>query len=200
MDLRFEAAWEVHQFLNKHRIPYVIIGGIAIQKWGDPRFTKDVDMTIATSLTESTASLVRLITTRFPSRITDAQAFVRRSRMILVTASNGIEIDISLAMPGYEDEVLARAVDYELEKGKHIRLCSAEDLIIHKSVAGRPQDVTDIQGVIYRQRDKLDVAYIRQWLKQFAEALETDEPVERFETAWQTYRKTQTRRSTRPRK
>ncbi len=199
MDPRFEAAWEMHLFLSEQRIPYAIIGGIALQKWGDPRFTKDVDMTIAASLTQNMASLVRLITERFPSRIADPLTFARRSRMILVTASNGIEIDISCAMPGYEDEVLVRTVDYELATGKRIRLCSAEDLIIHKAVAGRPQDITDIEGVIYRQRAKLDTAYVRKWLKQFADALETDEPTERFEAAWKKYRSQRKPRSTRPR-
>jgi len=75
-------------------------------------------------------------------------------------------------------------VDYEIEPGKTIRLCSAEDLIIHKAVAGRPQDISDVQGVVYRQGDKLNTAYIRQWLNEFADALADPEIVERFERAW----------------
>jgi hypothetical protein len=63
-----------------------------------------------------------------------------------------VEVDISLALPGYEDELFRRAVDFEVEPGKSIRLCSAEDLVIHKAVAGRPQDVMDIEGVVLRQR------------------------------------------------
>ena len=50
MNSRFEAAWEIHQFLQKHNITYAIIGGIAVHSWGDQRFTKDVDLTIAASL------------------------------------------------------------------------------------------------------------------------------------------------------
>lgn len=53
------------------------------------------------------------------------------------------------------------------------------------AVAGRVKDLSDIQGVIYRQGEKLDVRYIRKWLEWFATLLEGDEPVERFETAWQ---------------
>jgi hypothetical protein len=41
-----EAAWEIHRFLTEHDIPYVIIGGLAVQHWGDPRFTRDVNVTI----------------------------------------------------------------------------------------------------------------------------------------------------------
>lgn len=39
----------------------------------------------------------------------------------------------------------------------------------------------DIQGVIERQAENLDVAYIRDWLKNFSLILETDEVLNRFE-------------------
>ncbi|MBU1662603.1 MAG: nucleotidyltransferase [Chloroflexi bacterium] len=187
MNPRFEAAWEIHQFLNKHSITYAVIGGIAVQKWGDQRFTRDVDLSVATPLVEGSAPIIRLITGHFPSRSADPFTFARQTRMILVTASNGVEVDISLALPGYEDEMFARTIEYELEAGKSIHLCSPEDLIIHKAVAGRPQDIFDIQGIIYRQGEKLDLGYIRGWLAQFAEVLENSEVQSCFEDAWQRY-------------
>ncbi len=184
MNPRLEAAWEVHQFLIQRGLEYAIIGGIAVQKWSEPRFTRDVDLSVAAPLTTGSAELVRLITERFPSRTKDPVAFADATRMVLVTASNGVEVDISLALPGYEDHLVARAVDYEIEPGKSIRLCSPEDLIIHKAVAGRPQDIGDIQGIVYRQGGRLDTVYIRQWLEEFADALADSEVVERFEAAW----------------
>lgn len=184
MNPRLEAAWEIHQFLAEHGLKYAIVGGIAVQKWGEPRFTRDVDLSVASPLITGSAELVRLITSRFPSRSADPVAFARSTRMVLITASNRVEVDISLALPGYEDHLFARAVDYEIEPGKVIRLCSAEDLIIHKAVAGRPQDLSDIQGVVYRQGETLDVAYIRQWLKEFADVLAKPDVGERFESAW----------------
>lgn len=89
-----------------------------------------------------------------------------------------------MGLPGYEEEVMQRAVEFELEPGKAIRVCSAEDLIIHKAIAGRPQDVRDIEGIVYRQRDKLDAAIIRRWLSAFAELLDNSEIIERFERPW----------------
>lgn len=185
MNPRLEAAWEIHQFLAEHRLPYAIIGGIAVGKWSDPRFTRDVNLAVASPLATGSAPLVRLITQHFPSRSADPVDFASKTRMVLITASNGVEVDISLALPGYEDSLFAPAVDYEIEPGKTIRLCSAEDLIIHKAVAGRTQDLSDIQGVVYRQGEKLDLSYIRQWLNEFANALAEPEIVERFERAWQ---------------
>ncbi len=181
MTPQFEAAWEVCHFLQQNHLPYAVIGGIAVQYWGEPRFTHDVDLSIATPLEEGSSPLVELITRHFVSRVENPLDFARQTRMLLITAHNGVFVDISLALPGYEDDVFNRAIVYSLETDKAIRLCSAEDLIIHKAVAGRPQDITDIEGVILRQKRKLDATYIRSWLAQFAEILGNPEIEARFE-------------------
>jgi hypothetical protein len=181
---RDEAAWELHIFLATLGIPYAIIGGMAAQRWAEPRFTLDVDVTVAAPLSDPDG-FVRDLLGRFLSRIEDPVAFARKSRVVLVRASNGCPVDISLALPGYEDEVMRRAVNYELEPGKIVRLCSAEDFIIHKAVAGRPRDLPDIEGAITRQRNSLDIAYIRRWLTEFADILADPELLQRFERPWQ---------------
>lgn len=37
------AAWNIHQFLTDSGIPYAIIGGMAVQFWGEPCFTQDIE-------------------------------------------------------------------------------------------------------------------------------------------------------------
>jgi predicted nucleotidyltransferase len=182
-----EAAWELHLFLSELGVPYAIIGGMAVQCWGEPRFTQDVDLTVIAP-PEGSAQLIQQIVGHFSARISDAAAFARRNRVILVRASNGCPVDISLGVPGYEEHVMLRAVEYDLEPGKRIRICSAEDLIIHKAVAGRPQDIRDIEGILYRRRDALDVSYIRRWLSDFADVLTDPEVRQRFERAWKRVR------------
>ena len=177
------AAWEVSQFFLEHNIPYVVIGGLAVQEWGGARLTVDADFTIAAPL-EGSAGLVQLITTQFPSRISDPQALAQRARMILIKASNGVEVDISLGLPGYEDELFRRASEIEIDTGKTIRMCSAEDLIIHKAVAGRPQDVVDVETVVLRQGARLDIGYIRRWLGEFSDLLANPDVLQRFEQAY----------------
>jgi len=177
------ATWELHVFLTRLGVPYVIIGGLAVRQWGEPRFTQDVDVTAMFPL-EDPLPLLQELAAHFAPRLPDAVDFARRQRVLLVRASNGVSLDISLGLPGYEEEVMARAVNWELESGKIVRLCSAEDLIIHKAVAGRPQDLRDIEGVIYRQGPALDAVIVRRWLSAFAEVLEQPELSERFETPW----------------
>ena len=147
----FEAAWEIHQFLTRQQIPYAIIGGFAVQHWGIPRLTADVDVEMLAPLTEGSENFVRLVLTKFVSRDEiDPLVRAKRDRLVLIAASNGRGIDISFGVPGYQDEFLQRAVDYKLVRGKVVRVCSAEDLIIHKCVAGRPKDIRDVEGVMAR--------------------------------------------------
>lgn len=173
---------EIHRFFSDNNIPYVVIGGIAVQYWGEPRLTQDIDVTVLMPVND-TEKFIKLVVKQFKSRVTDPIGFAKRNRMIIVQTADNTNVDISLGIPGYEEEVMRRAIDYELESGKKIRLCSAEDLIIHKAVAGRPIDFQDIEGIISKQNKKLDYKYILHWLKQFAEAL--DRPVDKkFEDLW----------------
>lgn len=182
MNPQFKAIWEVHQFFTSESIPYVIIGGIALQWWGEPRFTRDVDVTVLVNLGEE--AIVKKIFSVFSSRISKPIEFALKNRICLVRSKEGYEIDISLGIPGYEEEVMKRTVKCRLDKKHIVRICSAEDLIIHKAVASRPQDIADIEGIIVRQGKKLDIRYIRRWLKEFSYVLETQELLQRFEEPW----------------
>jgi hypothetical protein len=65
-----------------------------------------------------------------------------------------------------------------------VRLCSPEDLIIHKALAGRAQDVLDIEGIVARHGAALDVSYIRSWLGELASVADEPEVAQRFERLW----------------
>jgi len=187
MILPYDAAREIHEYLSEQGIPYVIIGGVAVQRWGEPRLTKDVDVTIVVPV-EDTEVVAERLSEKFKPRIENIQDFVRQNRVLPAMAANGCEIDFSFALPGYEEVLLERAVWFEPAPKVRIKICSAEDLIIHKAVAGRPRDLQDIESVIVRQGDKLDAAYIRSWLKRFSLILETDAVLDNFEKPYQTWR------------
>jgi hypothetical protein len=183
MNLQFKAVWEAHQFFATNKIPYVIMGRLAVQRWGEPRFTRDVDITILVSKVDEERILKKILSV-FSPRISDALKFALEHRVCLVRSKDGCEIDISLGIPGYEEEVIKRAIDYHLGGGRMVGLCCAEDLIIHKAVAGRPQDCADIEGIILRQGTLLDENYIHKWLKDFSRLLGTKEIMHRFERPW----------------
>ena len=146
MNPQIEAALALHTFfLESLELNYAVIGGIALQFWGEPRFTHDLDITVEDRLELS--ELVQRVTERFGSRVSDPYKFVRDTRMLLLHVE-GVDVDVALALRGYEDSLFERVREIEIEPGKRLRIASAEDLIIHKSLAGRPQDLHDIEGVI----------------------------------------------------
>ena len=183
MNRQFETAWQLHSFLSARRIPYAIIGGLAVQRWGQPRLTRDVDLTMLLEPGREEPTL-REIVAAFPPRIEDAVAFALAHRVLPVDVPGGSEADLSLGLPGYEEHVVTRAVPYDLGGGRQVRLCSAEDLIVHKALAGRPQDVLDIEGIVARQGKALDVTYVRRWLDELARTSDDPEVRNRFERVW----------------
>jgi hypothetical protein len=180
---QFETAWHLHRFLIERGIPYAIIGGIAVQRWGQPRLTRDVDLTVLLTPGQEEITLREMVEI-FPGRIDDAVSFALQHRVLLVTVPGGSEADLGLGLPGFEEEVVTRAVPYDLGDGRLVRLCSAEDLIVYKALAGRPRDVDDIEGIIARQARALDVTYIRRWLDILANLAEDPEVRARFERPW----------------
>ena len=184
MNPQMKAIREVHEFMTARQVPYMIIGGIALQYWGEPRFTRDIDVTILIPY-EREREILEKILSSFMHRISDALEFALKHRICLVKSNDGYEIDMSLGIMGYEESAINRAVNFDLG-GHQVKICSAEDLIIHKTVAGRPRDEADIESIVIRQGNKLDVDYIRQWLQEFSLLLGTEEILERFERFWRT--------------
>ncbi|MBI3929936.1 MAG: nucleotidyltransferase [Armatimonadetes bacterium] len=122
----------------------------------------------------------RLLTERFEPRIPDAITFALENRVLLLRVAS-CDVDLSFGIPGYEDEVVANAGPLDIGAGREVFVCSLEDLIIHKAIAGRQRDREDIEHLIERNRVQLDVAKVRMWLREFSQLLESDEPLRIFE-------------------
>jgi len=184
MNPQIRAALAMHDFFFENlKLNYAVIGGIALQFWGEPRFTHDLDLTVEDRL--NLRELVTATTQAFGSRVPDPYRFARQHRMLLLSVE-GVPVDVALALHGYEESLFRRSCPLEVEPGRHIRICSAEDLVIHKAISPRPQDLADLEGVIYRQRGRLDVRYVRSWLRKFSRALDNPEILAHFEQAWRT--------------
>jgi predicted nucleotidyltransferase len=174
------AALEVHTFLDEQGWPFCLIGGLAVVRWGEPRTTQDVDVTLLTGF-GSEESFVDPILARFRSRRSDARDFALLRRVLLVESTNGRGVDISLGGLPFERDVVRRASHYTFARGCRLRTCSAEDLVVMKAFAGRMQDWRDVQTVLLRQAGRLDLAYIRRQLAPLVELKEQPEILDRLE-------------------
>ncbi|MDR3233997.1 MAG: nucleotidyltransferase [Planctomycetaceae bacterium] len=167
----FQAALEIQRFFEMNGWDFVFIGGLAVIRWGQPRTTVDVDGTVLTLFVDE-EKYINAMLDRFASRVSDAKKFAENNRVLLLTASNGIGIDISLGGLPFEQQVVERSSLYEYEKNCVLRTCSAEDLIVLKAFADRDKDWGDVRSILQRQRGKLDINYVLdnlQWLCELKE-------------------------------
>jgi hypothetical protein len=172
MNPLLDAARQLQDFFEARRWRFCLIGGIALLRWGNPRFTRDVDVSLMTGFGREDDFILPLLDAGYKGRITDAAAFARRNRVLLITAPNGVPVDIALAALPFEAQAVARATPFEFAPGCALRTCSAEDLMVLKLFASRPQDVVDVESVAARLGRSLDWTYVATNLAPLAEAKE----------------------------
>ena len=157
--------------LAVRKIPYMIIGGQAVLLYGEPRLTRDIDVTIGADVSWLPDLLRSVEDIGLKSLPDDVEAFVRRT-MVLPTQhkETGIRVDFIFSFTSYEIEAIARAHRVTMA-GQEVAFASVEDLIIHKIFAGRPRDLEDVRSVLLRNKD-IDMDYIRRWLAEFDASVE----------------------------
>lgn len=153
-------------FLEANGFSYAIIGGIALQYWGAVRNTYDIDFKVIVPDSDYSAAHASL-RAAFPKR---GRPHLPQNPLIVDVIITNVIVDFLLALPGYEELIIKNAVRWQMN-GWSAWVCSAEDLIIQKAVAGRGKDWLDVEALLIEQRGKLHESYIEDWLAQFAEAL-----------------------------
>lgn len=144
-------------------LPNCVIGGIALQRWGEPRFTADVDLAVLVEAGKEPQSVAALLA-HLPARVPDAAVLAARTRVVLARTAAGVGIDIVLAGLAYEARVVDRSSPWDIGGGAQLRTCSAEDLLVMKSFAGRDKDWADVTGILERQGRRLDLELVRREL------------------------------------
>lgn len=174
------AAAELQDICEAHHWRYCFIGGLAVLRWGEPRETVDVDVTIVTGFDDE-PSYVSALLARFEPRIDDAAAFAHVNRVLLLRAASGVGLDIALGGLPFEEAAVDRSTLFAFPPNVRLRTCSAEDLIVFKAFADRPKDWVDVEGIIIRQQGRLDWTYVRSQLAPLVELKEAPEILDRLD-------------------
>jgi hypothetical protein len=129
---------------EKHKVRYHIVGGYALMKYSEPRFTKDLDIFIATNqgnaegvysaLKEFGASLENLTSDNFAHK----GYFYQMGRPPL-------RLDIMMLIPGIEFDEAWKNREVVLLDDLEILFISRSDLIRSKEASGRLQDKIDVE-------------------------------------------------------
>jgi hypothetical protein len=155
------AACEVQHFNLQRKWRFCFIGGVAVQRWGEPRLTQDVDVTLLTGFGRE-EEFVDVLLGAFTARRTDAREFALSRRVLLVRTSSGVDVDVALGAFPFEERSVQRASAWKwADDSGSLITCSAEDLVVHKAFAGRDLDWGDVERVLTRQFGKLNLAQVR---------------------------------------
>jgi hypothetical protein len=148
----------------------MVIGGQAVLLYGEPRLTKDIDITLGVGVRELNKLKETISSLGLKILVEKDEEFVER-KMVLPTLDekSGIRVDFIFSFSPYGRQAIERAKDIKLGRSL-VRFASLEDVVIHKVIAGRPRDLEDIKSILLKNQ-KYDSDYIEKWLKEFDKSL-----------------------------
>jgi hypothetical protein len=172
-------AAELQSLLDSQSWKNCLIGGLVLQRWGEPRLTKDVDLTVLTGF-GGEESVVDLLLARFAGRRPDTREFALQYRVLLIQSADGIGMDVALGALPFEERAMERASDFEFLPDCRLRTCSAEDFVVMKAFANRERDWLDVETVLIRQGLQLNWKQIMAELEPLSELKESPAIPERL--------------------
>ena len=161
---------EIALQLKKASIPYMVIGGQAVLIYGEPRLTRDIDITMGISVggLDKVKRIIRIIGLK--SLVEKEKEFVERNMVLpTIDKESGIRVDFIFSFSPYERQAIERAKDIKFGRSI-VRFASLEDVVIHKMIAGRARDLEDVKSILLKN-PKYDRVNIEKWLKEFDRSL-----------------------------
>ncbi|MBI5482389.1 MAG: hypothetical protein HY906_26275 [Deltaproteobacteria bacterium] len=151
---------DLSRALKKLRVRWYVFGAQAVVAAGVPRATADIDVTVdAPAVGPLVAALRRA--GFVPADVGDLDTFLAQTRVIpLRHARSGFGLDVVLAGPGLEQEMLDR-VTWRRVGAVRVPFVDTNDLVVLKVLAGRPKDLEDVAALVRSGSDELDLGVVR---------------------------------------
>lgn len=159
-DRRDALVREVAAVFVHARLAAVLIGGHAVNQWVRPRWTKDLDFTVAADPAALQRAAEGLSAAGFTvaraegGRAASGPDFVR-----YVRAATGDIIELQTAKTAFQVSVIERALPSADRPG--LMIATREDLIVLKRIANRSHDWADLVGLA--RIPGIDWAYVERW-------------------------------------
>lgn len=142
---------EVFDLLKRHKVPYVVVGGMAVLLHGHVRPVLDLDIVIASTPDEQNRALHALTLSGFVASIPIPLNLLTVLRMFNQTER---EIDVFVNYHISFNDLWAESV--QIRVGKSVaRVVSLEHLLRAKRFTGRPLDLMDVDGLLAMSKCKV---------------------------------------------
>ncbi len=157
--------------LDPLNMPMAVVGGLALSAWNHARYTRDADLLIGVDEPRIDEILVALTSAGFDARHSppvlqiDQQKIVQW-KFVPPGGNYPFQLDVLLAIPGYQDDALARRVNQRIPGLDHpVQVLRPDDLILMKLAAGRIIDRADAAMLLRENRDDIEMNYLLGWIK-----------------------------------
>ena len=149
----------------------MVIGGQAVLLYGEPRLTKDIDITLGLGI-EGLDKIKEIVESlSFKGLVQNPDDFVKKTMVLpVLDEPSGIRVDFIFSFSAYEKQAIEKANEVNLDN-VIVRFAALEDLVIHKIIAKRPRDIEDVRSILLKNPD-YDTAYIEKWLREFDKSLD----------------------------
>lgn len=139
---------ELLQCLNEFEVRYLIVGGYAVMKYTEPRFTKDLDVWVDNSAENSVHVFTAL--QKFGAPLESDQigpATFARSNLAYQIGIAPVRVDILTHITGVEFGVAWRSRVEGIIFGIPVHFISLEQLIANKRAIGRSSDLEQLRHI-----------------------------------------------------
>ena len=129
---------------NGYQIKYLVVGGYAVIKYTEPRFTKDLDLWVKADQENAAAVFQALLEFGAPLEGMTKDDFAHEGYFYQM-GMPPVRVDILMSIKGLTfKDAWARRVEVDFD-GILVPFISKQDLITTKRASGRPQDLIDVE-------------------------------------------------------
>lgn len=156
------AARHLGELLNRLNLPWTVFGGHAANVYRDEiRHTGDVDILVSLGATSMKDVLRELVLEGW-----ELVRAVEDDWMARVHHPKHGLADIIASGLEYQEIALARSHHARQEDGFVVNYMTVEDIIIHKLIANRHKDDSDVMSIL-ATRPALDTDYLDRWIAEW---------------------------------
>jgi uncharacterized nucleotidyltransferase DUF6036 len=137
---------ELLSIFKSNEVRYLIVGGYAVMRYTEPRFTKNPDVLIAANRDNAERVFKSLKEFGAPLKNLSPDDFAEKGYFYQMGKSP-LRVDIMMSIPGIEFESAWKRRNTMVLDGTTIPFISLVDLILSKKASGRPQDLLDVQNL-----------------------------------------------------
>jgi hypothetical protein len=141
------------KLFNDKGVRYLVVGGYAVIQYAEPRFTKDLDLWVATDPKNATAVFEALKEFGAPLANLTENDFAEEGYFYQMGAPP-VRVDLIMGLKGMDFEAAwSQKVETKFDD-LSITFISKEDLIESKLAAGRPKDLFDVENLSVKPKRK----------------------------------------------